>query len=144
MFPIFELQEVPAATASGPGALGQDWALTPDGSDLDPAGRLASPVQTYLDRMYVVGVIPAGSLLEDDEVGAGLGQALGAGRFDPGSPAAAWQAQAERDECSSAVRVSGRIEGGALRLALSADTASGPVSLTAEVGIAGPRIVRDL
>lgn len=119
-----------------------DWALTPDGTDLDETGAIATEEQSYLDRMFVIGISPRGSFPEDKEIGAGLSEVIGSGFSDPNSLATEWLHQIEQDEQTNTASVVGRVVNGELILEFVGDIGKGNLKLSASIGEAGPRILR--
>lgn len=94
----------------------RDWAVSEDGMDLDPAGRLASPGQTLLDFVTIAALTPPGDNPEDSIFGAGLAEAVRTTPLDPRAPGEALRAQIAQDPRFAEIDSSSTTERGVLFL----------------------------
>ena len=104
---------------------GRSWRATPDGLDLDPAGRLASPLDSYLEQQLRAGFFGPGSFPDAPELGAGLGTAMG-GAEDPGELAERWRNMVLLDQLTrSAIATGATRPNGTVAVSLRAVMISG-------------------
>ena len=115
---------------------GRSWRATPDGLDLDPAGRLASPLDSYLQQQLRVGFFGPGSFPDVPDLGAGLGTALG-GAEDPGALAERWRNMVLRDELTQSAIATGVDRPGEIAVTLRA------VMVTGDSGVVSLRVGDD-
>ena len=116
--------------------LGRDWsAASTDPYDLDPASRLATPLNTYIQQQFRVGLTPLGEVSpEVPELGAGLGEQIGGAVISPQSKAKDWETMVKLDGNTASAQGSGvLLDTGVLRYSLrftTIDQESGTLVVT--------------